>query len=68
MNFSAQNQFPGRVTDIKNGVAGAVVHVDIGDGKHMTSFISTDSLKELNLQTGDRVVAIVKSTSVMLGV
>ena len=36
------------------------------DGEHLTSLITTRSVKRLNLEAGDRVTAFIKTTEVML--
>ncbi len=67
MKISARNNINGKVIDIKEGAVMAKVTVDIGNGNKITSVITTDSVKELDLKKGDDVVAIIKSTEVMIG-
>lgn len=66
MKISARNQFPGKVTEIQEGVVTAKVVIDIGNSKHMTSTISMDALKDLNLKIGSDVTALVKASFVTL--
>jgi molybdopterin-binding protein len=66
MELSARNQLKGTVTDVKLGGIMAEVTVDIG-GQSMISVITRGSVERLNLQAGDQVTIIIKSTEVMLG-
>jgi molybdopterin-binding protein len=66
MQLSARNQFEGHVTDVRLGAVMAEVHIDIG-GHTMVSAITRDSAERLALAVGDRVVAIIKSTEVLVG-
>lgn len=67
MNLSAKNQFKGTITDIKEGVVTGIVTVDIGGGNIVTSSITMDSVKGLDLKVGKEVVAVVKASNVMIG-
>lgn len=67
MKLSARNQLKGTVTSITEGVVNAKVTVDIGGGNVITSVISVEAAKELGLAIGSEVVAIIKSSSVLLG-
>lgn len=68
MKLSARNQLKGKVVSIKEGVVTANILIDIGGGQHITSSITMDSMKELGIQVGSAVTAVIKSSSVMLGV
>ncbi|NTW72729.1 MAG: TOBE domain-containing protein [Eubacteriaceae bacterium] len=68
MKLSARNQIKGTIVEIKEGVVTAKVVVDIGGGNKITSSITMDSVKDLDLKVGKEVYAIVKASSVMLGV
>ncbi|MGI5901069.1 MAG: TOBE domain-containing protein [Desulfitobacteriia bacterium] len=68
MKISARNQLKGKVVDIKEGAVNAKVTIDIGGNNEITSIITMDSLKELEIETGSVVAAIFKSSSVMIGV
>ena len=67
MKLSAINQIKGTVTSITEGVVNAKVTIDIGGGNVITSVISVDAAKDLDLAIGSEVVAIIKSSSVILG-
>jgi molybdopterin-binding protein len=68
MKLSARNQLKGKVIEVAEGVVTAKVVVDIGDGKKITSTISMDALKDLNIKVGSEVTSIIKSSSVMIAV
>lgn len=68
MKLSARNQFKGTITDIEQGAVNAIVSIDIGGGHIVAATISMDSVKGLGLKVGAEAYAIVKATSVMVGV
>ena len=64
-NVSGRNQLVGRVTDVKVSGLMAQVSISIG-GQHITSIITADAVREMRLQKGQKVAALVKSTEVMI--
>jgi molybdopterin-binding protein len=67
MELSARNQFPGTVKDVKLGGVMAEVTVELAGGQQVVSAITRGSAENLNLQVGDQVTVVIKSTEVMLG-
>jgi molybdate transport system regulatory protein len=68
MKISAQNRIVGQITQItESAVVGEVV-LDIGAGETITATITDSSVHKLGLQEGNKVCAIIKSTSVIIGV
>ncbi|HKW23414.1 MAG TPA: TOBE domain-containing protein [Ktedonobacterales bacterium] len=67
MELSARNQLSGTVTAVKLGVVMGEVVVQLAGGEELVSVITRDSAERLNLQIGDKVTVIIKSTEVMLG-
>lgn len=68
MNFrrvSGRNQLVGRVTDIRLSGLMAQVSLSIG-GQHITSIITSDAVREMRLEKGQTVAALIKSTEVMI--
>jgi molybdopterin-binding protein len=65
--LSARNQLKGTVTAIEKGTVSAKVKIDMGGGVFVTSSITTESVDDLGLAIGDEVVAIIKSSDVMIG-
>ena len=68
MKISARNKFKGKVTSIQEGAVNGTVTIDIGSGNIVTATISMASIKELGLQAGKEAYAVIKATSVMVGV
>ena len=66
MKTSARNQFPGEVVSVEKGAVGAVVKIKTDSPCHVTAFITKEAVDDLRIKKGDRVVAIVKSTEVMI--
>lgn len=67
MELSARNQLPGTVKEIHLGGVMAEVTVDLTGGQTVVSAITCSSVERLNLQVGDTVTVIIKSTEVILG-
>ncbi len=63
--ISARNQFPGTVKSIKLGNVMAEVVVAVGD-LEVVSAITRGSVDQMGLKVGDEVVAVIKSTEVMI--
>lgn len=69
MRLSTRNQFPGVVESITSGEAMAIVRVKVdGTDLVVTSAITKDAVTDLGLAVGSKVVALVKSTEVQIGV
>ena len=68
MKISARNKLKGKIVSIETGSVNAIVHIDIGGGNVITSTISISAVKELGLEVGKDAYAIIKATSVMIGV
>ena len=68
MKLSARNQFKGTVVEIVEGAVNGYVKIDIDGGNIISSNISMASIKELGLQVGGTAYAVIKASSVMLGV
>jgi molybdate transport system regulatory protein len=68
MKLSARNQLPGTVKTVTTGQVMAEVVVDVAGGHEIVAAITAESARRLGLAPGKRVVAVVKSTEVMIGV
>ena len=68
MKLSARNQFKGTVVEIQEGAVNGIVKIDIGGGNVISSTISMASIAELGLKVGGEAYAVIKATSVMVGV
>ena len=67
MKLSARNQFKGTVVEITEGAVNGYVKIDIG-GNVISSNISMASIRELGLTVGSTAYAVIKASSVMVGV
>ena len=68
MKLSARNQFKGTILSIEEGAVNGIVRIDIGGGNTVTATISMGPIRELGLQVGGTAYAVIKATSVMVGV
>lgn len=68
MKISARNQIKGKVVKVEKGAVNAIVKLDIGAGNIISATVSLESVKELGIKEGKKAVAIIKATSVMIGV
>ena len=65
--ISARNQINGTITSINKGAVNAIVKLTAADGVTISATISLDAVKDLQLEEGKEAKAIVKATSVMIG-
>jgi molybdopterin-binding protein len=65
MKISARNQLPGAVTSIDEGAAIANVALDVA-GHRVVASITVEAVRELGLQVGSDVVAVIKASDVLL--
>ena len=65
MTLSARNRLEGKITEFQLGGVMAHVVVQVGDN-FIESVITRRSAEEMTLKVGDTVVAVIKSTEVML--
>jgi molybdopterin-binding protein len=63
---NARNQFRGQVKEIIEGLVVSEVSVETASGLIVTSTITTRSVNELGLRVGKEVVAMVKSTDILI--
>jgi molybdopterin-binding protein len=67
VEISARNQLKGTVKEVKLGAVMAEVVVALPDGQEIVSAITLGSVESMGLKAGQEVVAIIKSTEVMIG-
>lgn len=65
MTLSARNQLPGTVRSVVLGTVMAEVVLDVG-GLEVVSVVTRHAVEKLDVQAGDQVTAVIKSTEVML--
>jgi len=68
MKISARNQLKGTVVAIQEGAVNAIVQIKLSGGDIVSATISLTAVKELGLVVGKEASAIIKATSVMVGV
>jgi len=66
IELSARNQLRGRISALTIEGLMCEVRLDIG-GQHLVSIITRSSAERLGLAVGDEVLAVIKSTEVMIG-
>lgn len=64
--ISARNAFEGRIEEIQSEKIHSEVVLNIGHGLFLTSVLSTDSLRRLDIKVGDVVEGVIKSNNVVL--
>lgn len=67
MKLSARNMLKGKVVAVTKGVTTAHVKIEVARGIVITSSITTEAVKDLKLKVGDRAVAIIKASEVIVG-
>ncbi|MGB6451196.1 MAG: molybdopterin-binding protein [Steroidobacteraceae bacterium] len=68
MKISARNSLPGVVEAIERGAVNAEVTLEIAPGIRIVSIITNHAIDDLGLTVGQRAYAVVKASSVMVGV
>lgn len=68
MKTSARNILKGTVKQVELGAVNAEVVIEISPGVDVVSIITLRSAKNLGLEVGKEAYAIIKATSVMVGV
>jgi molybdopterin-binding protein len=68
MKLSARNKLKGTIIDIQEGAVNGIVKIDIGGSNVISATISMNAIKELELAVGKEAYAVIKATSVMVGV
>ena len=66
LKLSTRNLLLGKITDVEKGIITAKVRVQIEVPATVATVITKEAVEELDLKRGDRVVALVKATSVMI--
>jgi molybdate transport system regulatory protein len=67
MRLSARNKLTGEATNITQGPATANVEIDV-NGQRLVASITAEAARELGLEPGKPVTAIVKASDVILAV
>ena len=65
MKLSARNQLTGTVRSVNEGAAVANVELDV-NGQRLVASITVEAARELALQEGTAVTAIIKASDIIL--
>jgi len=68
MKISARNTLPGTIRRIELGAVNAEVTLEVAPNLTVVSIITNDAVESLKLKVGDRAYAVIKASSVMIGV
>jgi molybdopterin-binding protein len=68
MKLSARNILQGKIKNIRRGPVSSVVVLAIAPGVEMVSTITAESAAALKLKKGQTAYAVIKASSVMIGV
>jgi len=66
MKLSARNQINGTIAEVRKGQTTAHVRIDIGNGVIITASITNEAVDELGLKPGDKAIAVIKASDVMV--
>lgn len=68
MKLSARNTLPGVVKKIERGAVNAEIVLEVAPDITVVSIITLDAVQALGLKEGNRAYAVIKASSVMIGV
>ena len=68
LTLSARNQFPGKVVSVTKGAVNSIVAIEALGGNRLSATISNNAVEELGLCEGKEALAVIKATSVMVGI
>jgi molybdopterin-binding protein len=68
MRISARNSLKGRVKHVEPGAVNSEVTIELPGGLEVVSIITKKSAESLGLSNGKEVYAVIKASSVMIGV
>jgi len=66
LKLSIRNRFKGTVEAVEDGIVTSKVNIKVEGPMMITAVVTKDAVKDLALKRGDKVEALVKSTSVMI--
>ena len=64
--LSARNQLAGKVVEVRKGQTTSHVRIDIGSGVVVTASITNEAVGDLSSAEGDKVIAVIKASDVMV--
>ncbi len=66
MKASARNQFAGIVSEVLIGAVNAEVHINLKGGETIVASITKDSVENLGIKTGLKIIALVKAPQIII--
>ncbi|WP_140920876.1 TOBE domain-containing protein [Limnobaculum xujianqingii] len=66
LNFSARNQFKGRVESLEKGSVNSIVNMVTESGLKLSAVVTNNSVEDMQLHTGSSVMALIKASNVIL--
>jgi molybdate transport system regulatory protein len=64
--ISARNKIPAVVREVEEGAVNGIVKMDAAEGNKLSATISMEAIKDLGLEKGKNVYAVIKATEVMM--
>jgi molybdopterin-binding protein len=68
MKISARNQLPAKVKAVELGAVNAIVTLELAGGQEVVASITKHAVEKRKLKKGRKAYAMIKSTSVMVGI
>jgi molybdate transport system regulatory protein len=68
MKISARNVLAGKIVSIQKGPISALVTIEIAPKVQITASITSDAVQELKLKKAGAAYAVIKASSVLVGV
>ncbi|PTA49858.1 transporter [Shewanella morhuae] len=68
MKISARNTLSGTIKSIEMGAVNNEITIELAPGVVLTSVVTKASCERLGLKVGDSAYALIKASSVMIGV
>ena len=65
--FSARNQFEGTITKLILGAVNSTVQFTTAKGLTLTAVVTNESVEEMGLTEGGKVLGLVKASSIIVG-
>ena len=65
MQYGARNKIKAKVTSVTSDQIMSLVKLEVNTPHEMASVLTTESLKEMGLKTGDEVELIIKAINVL---
>ena len=68
MKISARNKLAGKDVAIEEGAVNSIVKIELSGTPTLTAVITNTAVKDLELAIGEKAVAVIKSSNVMVGI